>query len=322
MKTIVVTGGAGLVGSNLVAGLNREGRERIVIIDSLDDGAKWKNLLPLKFMDLLDYRIGVEAVEQALSKLELEAVFHVGANTDVLVRDARLMTEANLAYSRCYLGAAMNRSVPFIYASSSSIYGTSSAFSPLHENERPLNPYALSKWLFDNYVRQFLDSAGGGAPIVGLRFFNVYGQPELHKGRNASIPFRFYELLKTKGTIELFAGADEIRRDYVSVGDVARVLIRAMASPPASGIYNLGSGVATSHRQVAEIVVEAFRQAGRLDECGREAITTVSFPPELKDSFQFFTCAEDVAPWITELRLTAPSSGIARYVDELIETGA
>jgi ADP-L-glycero-D-manno-heptose 6-epimerase len=321
MKTIVVTGGAGLVGRNLVAGLNRGGRERIVIIDSLDHGAKWKNLLPLKFLDFLDYRLGVEAMEQALSKLDLEAVFHVGANTDVLVRDARLMTEANLAYSRCYLGVAINRSVPFIYASSSAVYGTSKVFSPSHENERPLNPYALSKWMFDNYVRGLLESAGGSAPIVGVRFFNVYGQPESHKGRNASIPFRFYELLKTKGTIELFAGADEIRRDYIGVGDVVRVLMRALEAPPASGIYNLGSGVATSHRRVAEIVVEAFRRAGKLGECRNEAITTVSFPEELKDSFQFFTCAEDVAPWITELGLTAPSTGIARYVDELIETG-
>jgi ADP-L-glycero-D-manno-heptose 6-epimerase len=295
----VVTGGAGFVGSRLIRALNDGGCDRIVLVDSFARRPeKLDGVSSLRVADFLDYFAvdawDVEALDRRLPPLD--AIFHVGAWTDVLETDVTKILRYNFEHARRWIELGQRRRVPVIYASTSALYGASRLCRVDDPGcERPLNPYGYSKLLLDRWVRARLETLP--SRVVGFRFFNVFGPGEAHKAHNASIPTRFFEFLRDQRHIELFEG--EIRRDYVHVDDVARVLLRAWQSDQPSGVYNLGSGVAIAHREIAEAVVRVARDARMpLD---LEPIRSVPMPAALQARFQFYTCADAVLPWVAEI---------------------
>jgi ADP-L-glycero-D-manno-heptose 6-epimerase len=295
----VVTGGAGFVGSRLIRALNDGGWDRIVLVDSFARRPeKLDGLSHLRVADFLDYfaadTLDVEALDRRLPPLEV--IFHIGGWTDVLEPDVTKMLRYNFDHACRWLELGQRRGVPVIYASTSALYGTSRACRVDDPAcERPLNPYGYSKLLLDRWLRARLDTLT--SRVVGFRFFNVFGPGEAHKAHNASIPTRFLQFLRDHGRIELFEG--DIRRDYVHVDDVARVLLQTWESDHPPGIYNLGSGVAISHRQIAEAVVRVTRDAGL--PLAPEPIRLVPMPEALQSRFQFFTRADGVLPWVAAI---------------------
>jgi len=293
----VVTGAAGFVGSRLVRALNAAGCDRIVAVDSFSRRPE-KLSSEVRFADFLDYlsvdTLDLDALDRRLPPLD--AIFHVGAWTDVLERDVTKMLRYNFEHSRRWFELGQLRGVPVLYASTSAIYGPSRLCRAGDAScERPLNAYAYSKLVVDRWLQANLDTLK--APIAGFRFFNVFGPGEDHKAHNASIPTRFFQFLREHGVIELFEG--DIRRDYVHVDDVARALVHAWQSGPESGVYNLGSGVALSHREIAEAAVKVARTAGV--RVAAEPIQTVPMPEALRDRFQYYTRADGIPPWVAEL---------------------
>jgi ADP-L-glycero-D-manno-heptose 6-epimerase len=314
-KWCVVTGGAGFVGSRLIRALNARGTDRIALVDSFSrKPGKRANLSSLRFADFIDYfsidGISVEDLDRRLPPLDV--IFHVGAWTDVLETDVTRMFRYNFEHSRTWLELGQSRGIPVIYASTSALYGKSRVCQVNDPAcEHPLNAYGSSKLLLDRWVQANLESLK--APVVGFRFFNVFGPGEVHKGHNASIPTRFFEFLREQGHIDLFD--EDIRRDYVHVDDVASVLIQAWQTGPAPGVYNLGSGTAISHRQIAEGVVDVARKTTL--RLAPEPIQTVPMPEALRDRFQFYTRAEGIVPWVAE-QTARPLEKMVAYWNERV----
>jgi ADP-L-glycero-D-manno-heptose 6-epimerase len=310
----LVTGGAGFVGSRLIRALNAGGRDNVVLVDSfVRRPEKLATLSQLRVGDFIDYfTIDTLAVDELDRRLPpLDVIFHIGAWTDVLETDVTSMLRYNFEHSRKWLELGQLRGIPVLYASTSALYGNSQMCRAGDATcEQPLNPYGHSKLLLDRWVYAHLDQ--WKSPVAGFRFFNVFGPGESHKSRNASIPTRFFQFLSERGLIDLFEG--DIRRDYVHADDVARVLMRAWESGPASGVYNLGSGVAISHREIAEAAVQTARELGvALDA---DPIRTVPMPAELRGKFQFHTRAEGVLPWVAE-QTRSPLEKMIAYWTEL-----
>ena len=226
------------------------------------------------------------AIERKSLPERIEAIFHQGACADTTCTDGRYMIENNFTFSKSILHFALSRKVPLVYASSAAVYGSSSAFAPSRENERPLNLYGLSKLAFDNHVRSV--AAGFGSTVAGLRYFNVYGPRESHKGKMASMVYQLYRQLKTGGRARLFTGTDgyadgEQRRDFVFVNDVVRVNLALAEGPARSGVYNVGTGQARTFNDVAKTIIARL---------GSGAIEYVPFPESLAGKYQSFTQAE------------------------------
>ena len=290
----IVTGGAGFVGSNMVKKLNEKGITDIIIIDSYGDD-KMKNLLGLKFKDFVDYQDGLETVGAYLNMIDNpQGFFHIGANADVLVYDPKKMMNENFEFSKLYCEYANSKNIPFIYASSSAVYGNGKGQDVNDGEEEPHNTYAWSKWLFDQYVLGNKDHFVN--KVVGFRFFNVFGWGEFHKGKNANIVYRFYRFIKEKNFIDLFQ--NHIERDHIWVEDVAEVMYQAMIREEmTTGIYNL-----ISHRQVAEIVIETMMEEGEIPQAPVENyIQFIEIPEELRDKFQFYTYAAGQLDFITDI---------------------
>ena len=196
------------------------------------------------------------------------------------------MIENNFTFSKSILHFALASKVPLVYASSAAVYGSANAYAPSAENERPLNLYALSKLAFDNHVRAV--AAKSESTVVGLRYFNVYGPRESHKGKMASMVYQLYRQLKTSGRARLFKGTDgyadgEQRRDFVFVDDVVRVNLALAEGPLRSGIFNVGTGESRSFNDAAKIIIA---------ELGAGEIEYVPFPENLAGRYQSFTQAE------------------------------
>jgi ADP-L-glycero-D-manno-heptose 6-epimerase len=311
----LVTGGAGFVGSRLIRALNSAGCDRVVLVDSFSRRSeKLAGALDLRFCDFLDYMsldaLDVEALDRRLPALDV--IFHLGAWTDVLETDVTKMLRYNFEHSRKWLELGQLRGVPVIYASTSALYGESRLCRVNDAAcERPLNAYGYSKLVLDRWAQSHFERLK--SQVVGFRFFNVFGPGECHKGHNASIPTRFFQFLEDHGRIELFDG--DIRRDYVHVDDVASVLLRAWHSGQPSGVYNLGSGVAISHRAIAEKLVDVAQEAQlRLES---EPIRVIPMPDRLRGKFQFYTRAEDVLPWVAAITAN-PLDKMVRYWTERI----
>ena len=250
----IVTGGAGFVGSNMVKTLNKYGINDVVIVDNYDE-SKMPNLLDLHFTDYIDYSDGLEAVDRKLRAIPLEGIFHIGADADVLDYNPKHMMLLNYEFSKMYCKVASDKGVPFVYASSSAVYGNSKTQDASSESVLPHNIYAWSKWLFDQYTTANMSTIGNR--VMGFRFFNVFGWGEFHKGKNANIVYRFYRYLKDEGKIPLFKG--DIVRDHVYAEDVTEVLYQAMVNEKVkSGIYNLGGNHPISHLEIAGLVVETL----------------------------------------------------------------
>ena len=311
---IIVTGGAGFIGSNLVKGLNATGRDDILVVDDLTDGKKFRNLVDCQILDYWDLEQLEHAVTVKNSFFQpVEIIFHQGACSITTEWDGRYMMENNYEYSKKLLHYCLHNSVPFIYASSGSVYGINEKFRETTENEAPVNVYGYSKYLFDNYVR--LISGDSNSQITGLRYFNVYGPRECHKGSMASVVYHFNRQILESGMVSLFKGSGgfqdgEQRRDFIHVDDVVSVNLWLLQNQQVSGIYNVGTGKSRSFNEVARSVIEWH---------GRGEIEYIDFPDGLTGSYQSFTEAD-----INALRNTGYSkdfitieNGIKTYLDWL-----
>jgi ADP-L-glycero-D-manno-heptose 6-epimerase len=283
---IVVTGGAGMIGSNIVAALNAEGRDDIVVVDDLTDGHKIANLADLAIADYLDKDEFLPAIE-AGRLVSIEAVFHQGACSTTTEWNGKFMMDVNFSYSKRLLHACLGARIPFLYASSASVYGGGSQFREEPQFERPLNVYAWSKKLFDDYVRRNVFSTDDHSQVAGLRYFNVYGPREQHKGSMASVAFHLFNQVGRGENPKLFGAHDgfgpgEQSRDFVHVGDVADVNLW-LWKRGSSGIFNCGTGRAEPFGTVAETVIATL---------GQGQIEYIDFPDHLKGSYQSFTEAD------------------------------
>ncbi|MEX2496093.1 MAG: ADP-glyceromanno-heptose 6-epimerase, partial [Woeseia sp.] len=244
----IVTGGAGFIGSNLVRRLIEETGQDVIVVDDLSDGHKFTNMAGLPIADYLDKNEFLDSLGDSFGR-GVQSVFHQGACSVTTEWDGRYMMRNNYGYSKKLLHHCLAHEIPFIYASSAAVYGGAREFTELPENELPLNVYGYSKLLFDNYVRRL--SLGTGQQVVGLRYFNVYGPGEQHKGPMASVAFHFNNQVSRHGEIRLFEGSDgfadgEQRRDFVYVDDVSAVNLWFLNHPEVSGIYNVGTGKSQS----------------------------------------------------------------------------
>lgn len=326
----IVTGAAGFIGSNLVKALNARGENNIIAVDNLKTGDKFKNLVDCEIADFLDkddFRIKIQ--EGYFDGL-ITAVLHQGACSDTMETDGRYMMDNNYQYTLELLNYCQSEEVPLLYASSASVYGGGSHFQESRDCEAPLNVYAYSKFLFDQIMRRRWHKRG--AQIVGLRYFNVYGQREQHKQRMASVAYHFFNQYRNEGKVKLFEGCDGYGnggqlRDFVSIEDVVKVNMFFLDNPDVSGIFNLGTGQAQSFNDVAAATVNALRRSeGKptlsLNELQQQAlISYIPFPEQLRGKYQSYTQAD-----ITALRncgYAAPflnvEQGVSNYVTQLLK---
>ncbi|WP_392551963.1 ADP-glyceromanno-heptose 6-epimerase [Orbus wheelerorum] len=277
---IVVTGGAGFIGSNIVKGLNALGRSDILVVDDLTNGTQFTNLVDL---DIADYMDKDEFISTLISgeDLDIEVIFHEGACSSTTEWNGKYMMENNYDYSKDLLHYCLDYNIPFIYASSAATYGgRSDNFIEDRQFEKPLNVYGYSKFLFDQYVRQILPSAK--SQVCGFRYFNVYGPREQHKGSMASVAFHLNTQISQGEKPKLFEGSDNFKRDFIYVDDVVAVNLWFWQNKK-SGIYNCGTGRAESFQAVADAVL-AYHQHGEIEY--------IPFPDNLKGRYQAFTQAD------------------------------
>ncbi|MDF1775370.1 MAG: ADP-glyceromanno-heptose 6-epimerase [Rhizobiaceae bacterium] len=303
---IVVTGGAGFIGSNLVHGLNSAGMNDIVIVDCLMNAQKHLNLRDAHFTDYFDK----DDFPDALAGLpDIDAVFHLGACAVTTEQDGRFMMKTNYTYSKTLLHTCLKRKIPFIYASSAAVYGAGECAFVEHGNqERPLNVYGFSKWAFDQHVMKILPHAE--SPVIGLRYFNVYGPRETHKGDMASVIFKMVARHRAGKKLQLFRGSDTFQRDFIDVRDVVDVNLHFLQTGK-SGIYNCGTGSTRSFQDLGELV------AHNLDGA---QIEMIDMPPGLEGQYQKYTCADETLLRKSGYRSAFRSleDGIRDYVHWLI----
>jgi len=326
---IVVTGAAGFIGSNVVRALNERGERNVIAVDNLTRADKFRNLVDCEIADYVDKDEFLLRLAEGDFDDDIAAVLHQGACSDTMETDGRYMMRNNYRYSVTLLAHCQDNDIPFLYASSASVYGGGTVFREHRENESPLNVYGYSKFLFDQYVRAVLPERT--AQVAGFRYFNVYGPRETHKGRMASVALHFSDEYRREGRVKLFEGsggyeAGEQRRDFVSVEDVVKVNLDFLDHPERSGIFNVGSGHATTYNAMAAAVINAIETAaGRPARSVPElvaagAIQYVPFPPALVGKYQSYTQADLTrlrAAGYTAPMLTVPE-GVGRYVHRLM----
>jgi ADP-L-glycero-D-manno-heptose 6-epimerase len=320
---ILVTGAAGFIGSVVVQALNDDGADDLLLADHLGTSPKWRNLLGKRFREYVDHAELLERIERGdFARTKVDAVVHIGARTDTTEPDADLLLRLNYRYSQRLCRFALEKGARFIYASSAAVYGDGALGfdddDALTPKLRPLNAYGFSKWLFDCWVlREKLASK-----VVGLRFFNVYGPNEHHKGRMASVVWHAYPLAKQEGLVRLFASdrqdvADgDQKRDFVYVKDTAAIVRHFLRKKTGGGIFNVGSGRARAFRELGAALLRA---------CGRSAdgIQYVAMPDDLRGRYQYFTEAD-----LSRLRAsgfkaktTSLEDGVTEYVRDYLDTG-
>lgn len=310
---IIVTGGAGMIGSNIIKSLNEQGYTDILVVDNLKNGKKFVNLVDL---DITDYMDRDDFLVQIMSGEEfgaIEAIFHEGACSATTEWDGKYIMLNNYEYSKEVLHYSLEREIPFLYASSAATYGDTNTFKEEKEYEGALNVYGYSKQQFDNYVRRiWKDAKKHGeklSQITGFRYFNVYGPREQHKGSMASVAFHLNNQMKAGENPKLFSGSETFKRDFVYVGDVAAVNLWFFQHGE-SGIFNLGTGNAESFEEVAKSVINFY---------GKGEIETIPFPDHLKGAYQEFTQAD-----LTKLRAAGcdhqfknVAQGVAEYMNQI-----
>ena len=310
----IVTGGAGFIGSNLVRALTNRGCDEIVVVDDLSDGHKFVNIADLPIADYLDKDEFVRLLEadKGFAK-SITAILHQGACSETTEWDGRFMMANNYRYSKILLHHCLEHKTPYIYASSAAVYGGSKKFveEPLYE--KPLNIYAYSKIQFDRYVRRV--AADADSQVVGLRYFNVYGPREQHKGAMASVAFHFNKQILDEGEARLFTGTDgyadgEQLRDFVYVDDICEVILWFIDNPQVSEIFNAGTGRAQSFNALANAVIKWH---------GKGKIRYVPFPDHLQGAYQSYTQADlmQLRNSGCEVEFRAVEEGVPNYLDQL-----
>jgi ADP-L-glycero-D-manno-heptose 6-epimerase len=299
---IIVTGGCGFIGSNLIKTLNQRGRTDIIVVDDLSDGSKFINISACEIYDYQDKHQFIRHIEEGkIFMPPVDAVIHLGACSTTTEWDGHYMMNNNYEYSKTLLHYCMARRIPFLYASSASVYGLGPDYRERRIAEQPLNVYAYSKFLFDQYVRRHFGTVT--TQIVGFRYFNVYGPHEQHKGSMASVAYHFNQQIKENGVARLFQGSDgygdgEQRRDFIYVDDAVDMTLWFLEHPHKSGIFNVGTGHSQTFNDVARAVIAWYGQ-GRIEY--------IPFPPHLKGRYQSFTEAD-----ISALRTIGYDASIRR----------
>lgn len=284
---IIVTGGAGFIGSNIVKALNDRGETDILVVDNLTNGVKFKNIADCEIADYMDKEEFIERINKGESfAKKVDAIFHEGACSATTEWDGKFMMKNNYEYTKSLLHYCQERNISYLYASSASVYGGGSVFKESREFEEPLNMYAYSKFLFDQYVRR--RQSEFKSQVVGFRYFNVYGPREQHKDSMSSVAYHVNTQIHEAGKAKLFEGCDgygngEQRRDFVYVGDAVAVNLWFLDNPDKSGIFNLGTGRSQTFKDVANAVVTYH---------GKGSIEYIPFPEHLKGRYQSFTEAD------------------------------
>jgi ADP-L-glycero-D-manno-heptose 6-epimerase len=286
---IVVTGAAGFIGSCLVSKLNQSGLNDLILVDDFSNSEKNKNLNHKNFIQRIERSVFFNWLETENPKIDF--IFHIGARTDTTEFDHGIFDELNVKYSQKIWDYCVKNSIPLVYASSAATYGLGEfGYSDNHElisKLVPLNPYGESKNEFDKWV---LDQQGTPPFWAGLKFFNVYGPNEYHKGRMASVIFHAFNQIKDKGSVKLFRSHNpnykdgEQLRDFIYVKDLIDVCLFLMENKPISGIYNLGSGKA---RTFLDLVSNTFKS---LDL--NPNIEFIDTPEDIRDKYQYYTEAD------------------------------
>ncbi|MDM8546281.1 ADP-glyceromanno-heptose 6-epimerase [Candidatus Venteria ishoeyi] len=287
----IVTGGAGFIGSNIVKALNERGESDILVVDNLENGIKFKNLTDCEIADFQDKRDFIQDIRQgktAFDPQRVRGVFHLGACSSTTEWDGRYMMDNNYEYTKTLFLACQEYQIPFLYASSASVYGDGNVFSEQRDHEAPLNVYGYSKFLFDQYLRRYMAKHPQHSQVAGFRYFNVYGPREQHKGTMSSVAFHFNNQVQENSKLKLFEGCDgyangEQRRDFIYVGDAVGVNLWFLDNPEVSGIFNVGTGRSQSFNDVANAVL-AWHQQGEIEY--------IPFPEHLKGRYQSFTQAD------------------------------
>ncbi|MGB1547791.1 MAG: ADP-glyceromanno-heptose 6-epimerase [Alphaproteobacteria bacterium] len=322
---IVITGGAGFIGSNLLAGLEAQGEGPLVVCDRLDDGEKWQNIAKRSLYDIVRPDELMPFLEERRG--EIEAIFHLGAISDTTVLDTDRLLETNFRLSVSLWEHAAKEGIRFFYASSAATYGDGSqGFDDDGSPEalakfRPLNPYGWSKHLFDQHVAKAVRSDEAQPPQwVGLKFFNVYGPNEYHKGRQKSVIAQIFPDAKAGRPIRLFRSHNPDypdggqMRDFLWVGDSIDVLLWLYAHPHVSGLFNLGSGKARTFLDLAHALFAALGMEPKIE--------FIDTPEGVRERYQYFTQAE-----MSRLRQAgydqpfhSLEEGVARYVHDYLNT--
>lgn len=309
----IVTGGAGFIGSNLVRDLIKRGHDDVVVVDDFSDGHKFVNISDFAIADYLDRYEFLKRLDDPGFASGIKAILHQGACSETTEWDGRYMMRNNYSYSRTLLHHCIDHQIPYIYASSAAVYGASTTFNEHSDNEKPLNVYGYSKLQFDRYVRRV--ASNPESQVVGLRYFNVYGPREQHKGSMASVAWHFNKQVCDDGEVRLFEGTGgygdgEQLRDFVYVDDVCAVNLWFLDHPDVSGVFNTGTGKAQAFNDVANAVIGWH---------GNGEIRYIPFPEHLKGAYQSYTQAD-----LTALRASGcdvafrpVEQGIADYLDEI-----
>ena len=310
---VLVTGGAGFIGSALVWALNRRGCERIVVCDRLGTDEKWRNLTPLRFADYVEADDLLPRLQSgALGKFDL--VLHMGACSSTTETDAGFLIRNNYEFTRDLAAWALGQKARFVYASSAATYGDGSAGMDDNDRQlgklRPLNMYGYSKHLFDLHAKQ----AGWLNQIAGLKYFNVFGPNEAHKGDMRSLVHKSFKQVQTEGVIRLFKSYrpgyrnGEQKRDFLYVKDAIAMTLHLAATPKANGLFNIGSGKARTWLDLARAVFAALKRKPKIE--------FIEMPETIRDKYQYFTEAN-----LTRLRdagYTAPVTPLESAVTDYV----
>ncbi len=309
---ILVTGGAGFIGSALVWALNERGDEDILITDFLGTDEKWKNLVALRYADFMDANDLLSAIGRGSDLGGVTKVFHLGACSATTERDAGYLMRNNFDYTRRLAEWSLEKGARFVYASSAATYGDGSQGMDDKDEDlgklRPLNMYGYSKHWFDQYAQRhgFLNQ------LVGLKYFNVYGPNENHKAQMRSVVNKAFNEVIDSGTIALFKSYKEDykdgeqMRDFLYVKDAVKMTLHLADNPDAGGLFNIGSGEANTWLRLANAI---FAAMGRAPE-----ISFVDMPVELQGKYQYYTKAD-----ITKLRSTGYDENIMTLEDAVAD---
>lgn len=310
---IVVTGGAGFIGSALVWALNKKGREDIIIVDHFGENDKYKNLIALKYLDVFDRDdFGQMVHDGFLKSNKVETVYHLGACSSTTQLDMNFLLRNNYEYTKFLCGHSINNNIRFVYASSAATYGDGSQGyddnEELLDTLRPLNPYGFSKQMFDQWAKRegYLDK------IAGLKYFNVFGPNEYHKGDMQSIVSKAYKQVKETGKIRLFKsysdeyGDGEQKRDFIYVKDAVDMTLFFGENKIVNGIYNIGTGKANTFNDFVKPVFKALNV--------KENIEYFDMPDVLKGRYQDFTQAN-----MSKIRKAGYKGEFTKIVDAVID---
>jgi ADP-L-glycero-D-manno-heptose 6-epimerase len=316
---ILLTGGAGFIGSVTLSYFNKRGVNDIIVVDSFDknNNEKWKNLVGKNFVDLYDK-------EKILEKLptfnNIDFIIHLGACTDTTNYDVNFLLENNFNFSKTLCSYAIDKSIPFIHASSAATYGSGEfGFNDTSENFyklRPLNPYGFSKQVFDMW---FMKNMQKPIKWAILKFFNVYGPNEYHKGKMASMVYQIYNQLKANGFVKLFKSYvekvpyGEQKRDFIYVEDVAKIIYNMFQNGFNNSLFNVGTGEPHSFNELAYLIMKFSGVNGKIEY--------IDIPDNIKENYQYYTLAniENLLSNKIIDKFTTLECGVENYIKNYLQ---